>query len=175
MRKLLNKTLASAIFAALSTTAIAATQNYFGNIVTTYSNSGSNGFTDTLTGNYSCNVGTVTAPLPSDSSRQHCLFGNLEELFALHADTSTMFDYINLVMLGGSLSTANKAALVTALDTAYPTTAAPVLVTTPPNSATSAQLSTYNTAVGNWQTRKRDRVKAALWLAVHTPEFQIQR
>lgn len=162
-------------FEITTTTAIAATQNYFGNIVTTYSNSGSNGFTDTLTGNYSCNVGTVTAPLPSDSSRQHCLFGNLEELFALHADSSTMFDYINLVMLGGSLSTANKAALVTALDTAYPTTAAPVLVTTPPNSATSAQLSTYNTAVGNWQTRKRDRVKAALWLAVHTPEFQIQR
>jgi len=162
-------------FEITTTTAIAATQNYFGNIVTTYSSSAGNSFTDTLLGNYGCNVGTATTPLPSDSSRQHCMFGNLEELFALHADSSTMFDYINLVMLGGSLSNANKTALVTALDTAYPTTATPILVTTPPNSATASQLSTYNTAVSNWQSRRRDRVKAALWLAVHTPEFQIQR
>jgi hypothetical protein len=86
-----------------------------------------------------------------------------------------MFDYINMLLLGGSLSSTNKATLVTALNTAYPTTTAPVLVTTGTASATASQLSTYNSALGTWEQRRRDRVKAALWLAVHTPEFQIQR
>lgn len=164
-------------FEITTTTAIAATQNYFGNLVTRNDSapSSSNAFTDQLIGNYNCNISTITNADPSGSSRQHCLFGNLEELFVLHADSSTMFDYINLVLLGGSLSTPNKTSLVTALDAAYPTTVAPVLVTTPPNSATSGQISTYNNALSSWQQRKRDRVKAALWLAVHTPEFQIQR
>jgi uncharacterized protein (DUF1800 family) len=164
-------------FEITTTTAIAATQNYFGNLVTRNDSgpNSSNAFTNQLMGFYGCSTTTVSSPDPSASSRQHCLFGNLDELFTLHADTSTMFDYINLVMLGGSLSPANKAKFVTALDTAYPTTAAPVLVTTPPNSATSTQLSTYNSALSTWQQRRRDRVKGALWLAVHSPEFQIQR
>ncbi len=164
-------------FEITTTTAIAATQNYFGSIVTSNSGSAGNAFTDNLIGNGACSVGTLNATDPSAASRQHCMFGNLEELFAVSADSSTMFDYINLVMLGGSLSSTNKAALVAALDApaAYPTTAVPVLVTTPPNSATTAQLNTYNSALSSWQQRRRDRVKGALWLAVHSPEFQIQR
>ncbi len=82
----------------------------------------------------------------------------------MHMDSSAIFDYINLVLLGGSLSTANKAALVTALDTAYAPCATP---------ATAGCTGGTNNA--NWQNRKRDRIKGALWLAVHTPEFQIQR
>ncbi len=162
-------------FEITTTSAIAATQNYFGNIVTSSSSSASNAFTDNLIGNGACNVGTLSATDPSASSRQHCMFGNLEELFAVSADSSTMFDYINLVMLGGSLTTTNKSSLVTALDAAYPTTTAPVLVTTPPNSATTTQINAYNSALSSWQQRRRDRVKGALWLAVHSPEFQIQR
>ncbi len=144
-------------FEITTTTAIAATQNYFGNIVARADTGSSNAFLNNLIGGNNCSVGTVSATDPSASSRQHCLFGNLEELFALHADSSTLFDYINLVLLGGSLSVANKATLVTALDSAYP--ACP-------------------TAAGcnsQWQDRKRNRVKGALWLAVHSPEFQIQR
>jgi len=164
-------------FEITTTTAIAATQNYYGNIVTRNDSapSSSNVFTNQLIGGNNCSVNTATSTDPSASSRQHCLFGNLDELFALHADTSTLFDYINLVLLGGSLSAANKAKFVTALDSAYPTTATPVLVTTPPNSATSTQINTYNSALSSWQQRRRDRVKGALWLAVHSPEFQIQR
>jgi hypothetical protein len=64
-------------------------------------------------------------------------------------------------LLGGTLSPANKTALASALDTAY-------AVYTLPGSPTAANITT-------WQDRKRNRVKGALWLAVHTPEFQIQR
>jgi hypothetical protein len=103
------------------------------------------------------------------------LFGDLSELFAMHADSNALFDYLNLVLMGGSLNATNKANLVTALNTAYPTTTAPVLASTPPNPPTATQITAYNNALSTWQQRKRDRVKAALWLTVHTPEFQIQR
>ena len=63
-------------------------------------------------------------------------------------------------LFGARLRT-HKAALASALDTAYP-------VYTLPGSPTAGNITT-------WQDRKRDRVKSALWLAVHTPEFQIQR
>ena len=71
------------------------------------------------------------------------------------------------------MNATNKNALVAALDAAYPTTATPVLAGNPPS---SAQINTYNNDVNNnWQPRKRNRVRGALWLAVHLPEFQIQR
>ena len=149
-------------FEITTTTAIAATQNYFGNIVARADTGSSNSFINNLIGGNNCSVGTVSATDPSASSRQHCLFGNLEELFALHTDSSTLFDYINLVLMGSSLSPANKVALVTALDTAY--AACP-----------TAAGCTGATTNSQWQDRKRNRVKGALWLAVHSPEFQIQR
>jgi hypothetical protein len=155
-----------------TTTAIASTQNYFGSLVTNSDTSGGSSFTDNLIGNYSCSINTISTTDPNASSRQHCLFGDLSELFAMHADSNALFDYLNLVMMGGSLSATNKANLATALNTAFPTTAIPVLAGSPP---TAAQITTYNNALSTWQIRKRDRIKAALWLTVHTPEFQIQR
>ena len=117
-------------------------------------------------------AGVLTNADPSGSSRQHCLLGDLSDLYALHADTDGLFDYLNLVLMGGSLSAANKSTLVTALNTAYPTTARPVLAGSPP---TNTQINTYNSDVNNWQSRRRDRIRGALWLTVHLPEFQIQR
>ena len=86
-----------------------------------------------------------------------------------------MLDYLNLVLMGGSLNATNKANLVTALDAAFaaePQKTRPVLLGTIP---TSAQIAAYNTQVTSWQDYKRKRVRGALWLAVHLPEFQIQR
>ncbi len=160
-------------FEITTTTAIASTQNYFGSLVTNSDGSASNSFSNNLIANYNCSINTITSTDPSASSRQHCIFGDLSELFDMHANTGGLIDYLNLVMMGGSLNATNKAALVTALDTAFPTTAMPVIAGTPPY--TNNQLNTYNNDLANWQVRKRDRVKAALWLAVHTPEFQIQR
>ena len=162
-------------FELTTTTAIASTQNIFGNIVTSNDTGASNSFNTNLIGRYNCNVNVSSNTDPSGSSRQHCLLGDMSELFSLHADSNALFDYLNLVLLGGSLNTSNKSSLVTALDAAYPTTATPVLQSTPPNPPTSTQISTYNTAVNTWQDRKRNRVRGALWLAVHLPEFQIQR
>lgn len=159
-------------FEITTTTAIASTQNYFGNLVTSADTSNGNLFTANLIGYYGCNTSVLTNTDPTAQSRQHCLFGDLSDLYALHADTDGLFDYLNLVLMGGSLSPANKATLVTALNTAYPTTPRPVLAGSPP---TNTQINTYNSDVSNWQSRRRDRIRGALWLTVHLPEFQIQR
>lgn len=163
-------------FEITTTTAIAATQNYFGALVSS-SEGGSNlSFTNSLLGGYSCDTDTLSSGDPDAKLRQHCVFGDLSELFAMHTDSNAILDYLNLVMMGGSLNSSNKAALVTALDAAFPViAAAPVLASTAPNPPTSAQIAAYNAALISWQVRKRNRVKGALWLVVHTPEFQIQR
>ena len=159
-------------FELTTTTAIASTQNMFGSIVT-YSDSGAgNSFNTNLVGRYNCNIGLSTNADPAGSSRQNCLLGDMSELFSLHADSNALFNYLNLVLLGGSLNATNKSALATALDAAYATTPTPMLLGNPPS---NAQISTYNTNVGSWQTLKNNRVRGALWLAVHLPEFQIQR
>ena len=138
------------------------------------SNDSGNGnqFNANLIGYYNCDTNVASSTDPTARSRQHCLLGDMSELYALHADSGALFDYLNLVLMGGSLSAANKSGLVTALNTAYPTTTRPVLAGAPPS---SAQINTYNNDVQSWHDRKRDRVKGALWMAVHLPEFQIQR
>ena len=161
-------------FEVTTTTAIASTQNYFGNLVTTNDSGASNSFNTNLIGRYNCNIGVLSSTDPTAASRQHCLLGDMSELFSLHADSNAIFDYLNLVLLGGSLTMTNKAALISALDdaAAYPSIAAPVLVGNPP---TASQITTYNNSLNTWQARKRDRIRGALWLTVHLPEFQIQR
>ncbi len=159
-------------FEITTTTAIASTQNYLGNIVAFSDSSNSNAFNTNLIGRYGCNTSLVSSTNPTTASREHCLFGDLSELYGLYADGNAIFDYLNLVLFGGSLNATNKANLVTALNTAYPASAAPVLLGSPPS---ASQISTYNSAVSTWQGVRRDRIKGALWLAVHTPEFQIQR
>ena len=159
-------------FEITTTTAIASTQNYLGNIVAYSDSSNGNAFNTNLIGRYGCNTSLVSSGNPTTASREHCLFGDLSDLYSLYADANALFDYLNLVLLGGSLNTTNKASLVTALNAAYPSTAPPVLAGNPP---TASQISSYNSAVSTWQGVKRDRIKGALWLAVHSPEFQIQR
>ena len=157
-------------FEITTTTAIAATQNYFGGLVAGIDGSAGNSFANALiASNTNCSINTLTSADPSASSREHCMFGDLSDLFAVQADSNALFDYLNLVLMGGSLNASNKAALVAALDSAsaFPPMAAPTVVN-PPTAAYTAALST-------WQSRRTNRVKAALWLAVHTPEFQIQR
>lgn len=168
-------------FEITTTTAIAATQNYFGNLVASSDGGNNNAFNTNLIGRYGCDLNLISSTNPTTASRQHCLLGDLSELYALSAqyplpstDASAIFDYINLVLLGGSLSSTNRNALATALDhptLGFPVIAMPVLAANP----TANQISAYNSAVSTWQQRKRDRVKSALWLAVHLPEFQIQR
>ena len=158
-------------FEITTTTAIAATQNYFGNLVS--NNDGNTAFTNNLVGYFGCNTNTVSSTNAQTSSRQHCLLGDLSDLYAVHADSAAMFDYLNLVLMAGTLSTTHRDALVLALNTAFaPTATPPVLAGNPP---TSAKMSAYNSALNTWQQLRRNRVKAALWLAVRTPEFQIQR
>ncbi|WP_395707328.1 DUF1800 family protein [Casimicrobium huifangae] len=138
-------------FEITTTTAVASTQNFLGSVIT--SSNGNNLYKQNGQGDFS---GTCDS-----TNTQDCIFSNLSDLYAIQASSSSLFDYINLVLLGGTLSPTNKAALASALDTAYP-------VYTLPGSPTAGNITT-------WQDRKRDRVKSALWLAVHTPEFQIQR
>lgn len=143
-------------FEITTTTAIAATQNFFGSVITAghnnnlYKQNGIGDFSGTCDTNSATNV-------------QDCIFSDLSDLYAIQGDSNALFDYINLVMLGGALSPTNKAALVASLDNA---SAFPVY--TLPATPTAANITT-------WQDRKRNRVKGALWLAVHAPEFHIQR
>ena len=160
-------------FEITTTTAIASTQNFFGNIVAYSDTNNGNAFNTSLVGRYGCNLGLISSPNPTTASRQHCLIGDLSDLYALHADANALFDYLNLVLMGGSLNATNKLALVTALNAAFTLVSPPAPL--PGNPPSANQISAYNTAVSSWQTYKTSRVKAALWLAVHTPEFQIQR
>ena len=162
-------------FEITTTTAIAATQNYYGSLVAANDSGNNNAFNTNLIGRYGCDMNLIGSANPTTASRQHCLLGDLSELFALSAqyplpstDANAIFDYINLVLFAGSLSSINRDYLAGQLDLAFPRLPTPVLPATGPTSA-------YNTLVSNWQVRKRDRVKSALWLAVHLPEFQIQR
>ncbi len=143
-------------FQITTTTAVAATQNYYGSIVGRVD---SNPLVSQVgvAGYGNCN----TSSTPASFKPEDCIISDLSDLYAVQDNSGAIFDYLNLVMLGGQLSPANKAQLVSALDTAYP-------VYTLPATPTAGNITT-------WQTRKRDRVKGALWLTVHTPEFQIQR
>ena len=132
-------------------------------------------FTTNLIGRYNCDTTTLASADPTAAVRGNCLLGDMSELYALYDTAGGIFDYLNLVLMGGSLNGTNKASLVAALDTAFASASqktSPVLQGAIP---TAAQITTYNNQVSSWQTYKRDRVRGALWLAVHLPEFQIQR
>ena len=164
-------------FEITTTTAIASTQNYFGGLVTNtdYQSANNNAFNTNLIGYYNCNMVTLTSTDPTASTRGNCLLGDLSELYSLYDNAGGIFDFLNLVLMGGSLNATNKANLVAALDSAFVSASQktrPVLLGTLP---TAAQITTYNNQVNSWQSYKRDRVRGALWLAVHLPEFQIQR
>ncbi len=160
-------------FEITTTTAIASTQNFLGSIVAYSDGNNGNAFNAALVGRYGCDLSRISSTDPNVNSRQHCLIGDLSDLYTVHADASALFDQLNLLLMGGSLSAANKASMVTALNSAFTVVPPPAPLAGNPPSAN--QISAYNSALSSWQQYKRDRVKGALWLAVHSPEFQIQR
>jgi uncharacterized protein (DUF1800 family) len=151
-------------FEITTTTSIAATQNNFGYVVTSSSGNDTAGNAGNLYrqgGIVFVDDGRTGPDCNSSTGAMDCLLSDYGDLYALVGNTSELFNYINLVLMGGTLPDAARNNLVTALDSAYPQT---TLVTNP-----SAN------QIRDWQNRRRDRVKGALWLAVHMPEFQIQR
>jgi uncharacterized protein (DUF1800 family) len=147
-------------FEITTTSSIATTQNFFGDMVS----AGTYGAGSKLQQQSGILYGddyNIGPDCDGDANARNCILSDLSELYALQGNTTQLFNYINLVLMGGTLSDADRDNLVTALNSAYP---APTLVANP----TISQ-------IDNYQNRRRDRVKGALWLAVHMPEFQIQR
>ncbi len=139
-------------FEITTTTSIAATQNYFGRLVTDASNHRLY---------RQAPIWWISSGCHYSSAPENCLRADVAELYALVDNSTQLMSYLNLVLMAGSLSPTHLNSLAAALDSAYP-------VTTLPAAPTASQIT-------SWQDRRRDRVRAALWLAVHTPEFQIQR
>jgi uncharacterized protein (DUF1800 family) len=138
-------------FEITTTTSIAQTQNFFGGLVTGY-----------IYGSPYADFGFWGASYPGTCDAYStpavytdCLFLDYGELNAKVANTSDMIDYVNLVLLGGKLPASAKASYVAALDATH--------------SPNFTGLSASDLA-----DRKRDRVRAALGLAVYSPEFQTQ-
>ena len=142
-------------FEITTTTSIAATANFLGGIVTR--NESDSNFTQSGSASFSgtCNT-DVSPPVRTD-----CLAWNLSDMYSLVDNTAGMIDYLNVVYAQGNLSATAISKFVAALDTAHPLTPLPA-------NATASQIVT-------WQGRKRDRVKAAMWLVSQSPDFQIQR
>jgi uncharacterized protein (DUF1800 family) len=138
-------------FEITTTTSIAATQNFYGGIVTQGSSNVAVADYGRMYNSYpsTCNP-TATPAVYTD-----CIFMNYVDLYPIAADTSALLDYLNLVLMGGKLAASVKANYIVALDTAYSPNFTGLTGTT-------------------LDQRKRDRVKSALWLAVHSPEFQVQ-
>jgi uncharacterized protein (DUF1800 family) len=143
-------------FEITTTTSIAATANFFGGLV-----SNSDYASDDLFGqsglafNGDCYPG-ATPPLRTD-----CIYSNLSDLYTLSDNMGTLFDYLSVVLMQGTLDPASKTDYVNTINALFPYLAEP------------AGKEIYQ--INEFHNRRRDRVKAALWLAVHTPEFQIQQ
>jgi uncharacterized protein (DUF1800 family) len=135
-------------FEITTTTAIASAQNYLGDLVSRRPYADPNPYVDFgfFGSSYPGNCD------PYQGRYQDCIFMDYGELMAKWQSSSDLFDYINLVLLGGKLPASVKATYISVLDTTYPSN---------PNASQLAD-------------RKRDRVRVALWLAVHAPEFQVQ-
>ncbi|TAG46215.1 MAG: DUF1800 family protein [Betaproteobacteria bacterium] len=135
-------------FEITTTTAIASTQNYFGGLVTRKPYGSANTYADygMFGSDY---VGTCQ---PENQRYNDCVFMDYGDLNSKWQSADDLFDYINLVLLGGKLPASVKATYVAALDQTYPPNPSP----------------------GELAERRRDRVRVALWFAVHAPEFQVQ-
>ncbi len=134
-------------FEITTTTSIAGTQNFMGDVVTRRPPAAS-AYVDygiRYPSGGSCQLDPAVA---GGVIVNDCIFMNMSDLQAIALDASAMIDYVNLVLMGGRLPESVKASYVQALSTAYPVLDDPV--------------------------RKRDRVRAAMWLAIQSPEFQIQ-
>jgi uncharacterized protein (DUF1800 family) len=147
-------------FEITTTTSIASTQNYFGSVVSSSLND--TPYVDF--GYYGAAYGSRCEPYAATPIYTDCIFMDYSTLAAIEpatpstnntGNTGALIDYVNLVLLGGKLPASVKAAYVAALDQNFPPNYAGL------NDVDRRQLT-------------RDRVRVALWLAVHSPEFQIQ-
>ena len=145
-------------FEITTTTSITSTANYFGGMVANSDYNDDRLFSQSgfLSVGADCDVG-ATPPVRTD-----CVYSNYADLYWLSDNLDLMFDYINVVLMQGTLDVAAKADYVSTINTAYP-----IIATLAPGAP--------DYEVNGFHDRRRDRVKASLWLAVHSPEFQIQQ
>jgi uncharacterized protein (DUF1800 family) len=138
-------------FEITTTTAIAQTQNYLGKLVSqsTYALPYGDFGYFTVFSAPRCAL-FANPPVYDD-----CLFMDYSELVAKVGNTSDMLDYVNLVLLGGKLPASVKATYLSAVEERL--------------SANYSGLTAEQIRV-----RKIERVRVVIWLAVHSPEFQVQ-
>ncbi len=143
-------------FEITTTTSIAATANFFGGMVSSsdYASDGLFSLSGLIYGG-ECDPG-ATPPL-----RTGCVYSSYGDLYMLNDNMDALFDYLNIVLMQGTLDPASKTDYVNTINAQFPYLAAPA--------------GTQDYQINEYHNRRRDRVKAALWLAVHTPEFQIQQ
>jgi uncharacterized protein (DUF1800 family) len=165
-------------FEITTTTSIAGTANFLGNAVWGADTSSAVGAGGVSTTNAYRQAGYFSPsgcnPGATPTLRDECLYSDLSPLYALDNATATsaataagaraMIDYVNMVLMQNKLSATDATNYANAIQATYPAAALPA----PPAVPSASQIST-------WQTARRNRVKMALWLAVHSPEFQIQR
>lgn len=144
-------------FEITTTTSIAQTQNYLGRLVsqsTSVEPYADFGFV-TNYGVFDIRSAAKCALNTNPPIYDDCLFMDYSELAAKVDSASDMLDYVNLVLLGGKLPASVKATYLSAVEERL--------------SSNYAGLSPEQLKV-----RKRERVRAVVWLAVHSPEFQVQ-
>jgi uncharacterized protein (DUF1800 family) len=134
-------------FEITTTTSIAGTQNFMGSVATRRppSTSAYADYGIRYPSGGSCQLDPAAA---GGVVVKDCIFMDMSDLQAIALDAGAMIDYLNLVLMGGRLPESVKTSYMQALDTAY--------------------------SVRDDAARRRDRVRAAMWLAVQSPEFQIQ-
>ncbi|MGL5003580.1 MAG: DUF1800 domain-containing protein [Casimicrobium sp.] len=146
-------------FEITTTTSIAGTANTLGSLVTRTAprDSGFRQHAYASVGN--CN------PFASPAVGVDCIRTDYSDLYALVDDAQLMIDYLNVVLMGGTLPDAARGAYAAAVDSAYPYTTGACVLPAAPN---DNQINSFDDCRGN-------RVKSALWLTMHSPEFQIQQ
>jgi hypothetical protein len=141
-------------FEITTTTSIAATANTFGSMVW---DSDSDRALQSAGLFYANECNTYDTP----PRRENCVYADLSPLYAIWTDAGALIDYLNVILLQGTLPSSVRTDYINALNTAYPATPLP------------ANPQDYE--LNDWRFRKQARVKGAMWLLVHSPEFQVQR
>jgi uncharacterized protein (DUF1800 family) len=154
-------------FEITTTTSIAGTANFLGKAVWDGDTVGNNNPYEQV-GYFRA---TGCSPSATPPLRDECLYSDWSPLYGLDDATGTsaatvagaraMVDHVNLLLMQNKLSSTDADAYANAIQATYPAAALPAN----PNSS----------QIMSWQTARLNRVKMAQWLAVHSPEFQIQR
>lgn len=141
-------------FEITTTTSIAATGNYFGGLVW-----GSDPSIELTQAGFM--YADECALWDNPPARDGCLYSDLSPLYAIWQNSAALLDYLNLIFAQGGLPSEARTAYAAALDASFPVAALPSNPTA--------------NDIQQWQGLRQLRVKGAMWLVVHSPEFQIQR